>query len=80
MIWALGLVAHWARKSSGAKELRILDPSKHTVAVIKENVNPNWKQSLGLDDILGFKNLVSSSSLPVSLKEKMAKGVLAKDG
>lgn len=64
----------------GTSGAMTLDPMKHTVVVIKENFNPNVAREVDPTVILEFKNLVSQSSLPNFLKEKMVKGVLEKDG
>lgn len=54
----------------------MLDPKHHSVVVVKEKNNPNVNScgSVNKTNNLGFKKLVSPSSHPNFLNEKMPKG------
>lgn len=55
--------------------LKSLDSKHHSVVVIFENHDPNvvYGDNTTSTNSLGFKNLISSSSLPSSLQFKMSK-------
>lgn len=64
------------KQKDGKNDSRTLDPAKHTMVVIKENRNPNLVNDINPKNNLGFKNLVSPSSLSTFLKEKTVKGIM----
>lgn len=56
----------------------LLEPKQHSFVVLDENVNPNFldKGDGSADSCLGFKNLISPSSLPPTIKSKLSKDQL----